>query len=769
MPDLVKVTIDGREVMVPKGTLITEAAKQAGVEIPVFCYHEKMHPAGACRMCLVEIEKVPRLQTACTTPVADGMVVRTNTPTVEKARKGVLEFLLCNHPLDCPVCDKGGECPLQDTTFKYGSDRSRYIEEKRHFVKPIRLSQLILLDRERCIMCTRCVRFQREIAGDESLTLLERGACSEVGVAPGRTFDSPFSGNTIELCPVGALTSVKFRFRARSWELTKLPSICSQCSVGCNIKVESRNGEVLRLTSRENADVDDGWLCDRGRFTYEFVNDPHRLTSPMVRKNGSLEPVSWKEAVDTVSQRLRQLKLAAGGERLGGIVSAGATNEEIYLFQKLFRTMLQSNNVDHGLHGDYAFPELGIDACSGSLAGLESAEVVLVAGADVYEQQPVLALRLRKAVLKKGAKLIAVTSKESPLSELGSPWLKVAEGSESAVLNGILGVLLSGGIPRDVAKERLGDLYDIVARYVAEYPLERVRELAGVSEGAVREIAQLLAENSKVAILFSRPQPGAPAGLQEACGRLALATGSLKEPGGGLFPLGMVSNSQGAIDMGGLPKLLPGQRKLSSEQADELEKIWGVRPVENVGLSGLRMIDAAEAGQLSALYLLGVDPLVGDGAERVREALSRLELLVVQDSFLTATAEIAHVVLPSATFAEKDGTFTNLERRVQRLQAAVPIVGDFRQDWETLVAIGNGLGAEWPYSNVGQVFDEIAAVVPMYGGLSFAKLGDKGQRWHYPGVPEPEAAKPENGRIRKLWYKPLEPTTAQDEVQETGA
>lgn len=768
MPDLVKVTIDGRETLVPKGTLITDAAKQVGIEIPVFCYHEKMHPVGACRMCLVEIEKVPRLQTACTTPVADGMVVWTNTPAVDKARRGVLEFLLCNHPLDCPVCDKGGECPLQDTTFKYGSDRSRFVEEKRHFVKPIRLSPLIVLDRERCIMCTRCVRFQREVAGDESLTLLERGACSEVGVAPGRTFDSPFSGNTIELCPVGALTSAKFRFRARVWELTKVPSLCGLCSVGCNVNVESRDGVVKRLTSRENTEVDDGWLCDRGRFTYEFVNDPARITKPMVRKSGKLVPVPWEEAVDTVFRRLRQLRQAAGGGRLGGIIFPSATNEELYLFQKLFRTVLQSNNVDHGLHGDYSLPEVGIDAASGSIAGLEAAEVILVAGADIYEQQPVLALRLRKAALKRRARLIVVASEETPLAKLGRPWLRVSEGAEPAVLNGVLRVLLSERLPGDAARERLGDLYESVVRYVAEYTPERVEELAGVPEESVREIAQPLAGTSKIAILFPRPQPGAPAGLQEACGRLALVAGSLKDASGGLFPLSLACNSQGAMDMGVLPKMLPGQRKLTSGNLDQLEKLWGTRPPENVGLNGLRMIDAAAAGQLAALYLVGIDPLAGEGAERVRGALSRLELLVVQDSFMTATAQMAHVVLPSATFAEKDGTFTNLERRVQRLRAAVPLVGSFRPDWETLVGIANGLGAGWDYSGVGQVFDEAAAAAPIYGGLSSGGLGAKGRRWRYPGMAEPMERR--NGRERKLWYRPLQKSgKAQEEGREAGA
>jgi len=752
--DLIKVTIDGREAMVPKGTLITEAAKQVGVEIPVFCYHEKMHPVGACRMCLVEIEKVPRLQTACTTPVTDGMVVRTNTPTVDKARKGVLEFLLCNHPLDCPVCDKGGECPLQDTTFKYGADRSRFVEEKRHFVKPIRLSPLVVLDRERCIMCTRCVRFVKEVAGDESLTLLERGACSEVGVAPGRVFDSPFSGNTIEICPVGALTSAKFRFRARAWELKKTPSLCAQCSVGCNVSVESRDGVVHRLMSRENTDVDDGWLCDRGRFAYDFVNSPDRVTLPMVRKGGKLVPVSWQEAVGSVIRRLGQIGRTAGGERLGGIISPTATNEELYLFQKLFRTQLQSNSVDHGLHGDYTLPETGIDAPSGSIAGLESAKVILVAGANVYQDQPVLALRLRKAATKKGARVVVIGSQDTPVAKLGSPWLRVTDGAEPAVLNGILRLLLTELLPADVARERLGDLYDTVNRYVSEYPPERVRELSGIPETTLRELAHLLAETPRTAILFPRPSAGAPAGLQEACARLSMAVGALKEPGAGLFPLGLASNSQGALDMGVSPRLLPGQRKPVSATLDALEGLWGSRPPETTGLSGLRMIDAAAAGQLSALYLIGVDPLAGADAGRVREALSKVEFLVVQDSFLTETAQIAHVVLPSATFAEKDGTFTNLERRVQRLRAAVPLPGPFSSDWETLVAIANGLGAGWSYRSVSEVFDEIALAAPIYTGISYANLRSEGSRCQYLAAEQP--AEPSRPRERKLWYRPRE-------------
>ena len=489
--------------MVPKGTLIVEAAKQVGIEIPVFCYHKKLSPVGACRMCLVEIEKVPRLQTACTTPVSDGMVVKTDTPAVDKARKGVLEFLLANHPSDCPACDKGGECPLQDTTFRYACDRTRFAEEKKHFEKAMRLSDRIVLDRERCIMCMRCVRFQREVAGDEAITLLNRGARSCVGTLPGRSFDSPFSGNTTELCPVGALTSAKFRFRARSWELTRTPSVCTLCGVGCNVNVETRNGEVMRLTSRENPEVDDGWLCDWGRFTYDFVNDPARLSTPLVRKDGELQPASWQEALEAVVGGLRAAT-SEGGESVAGLISPNATNEELFLFQKLFRTVLKSGNVDHGLHGQYTPSDRGVDAATGSMTGLESARLIVLAGVDPLAKQPVLDLRLKKAV-KRGARLLVISDRQTDLTSLGS-WLRVKRNSEASVIKGLLQTLLSVGVSGAVARERLGVLFDGIAASVADYTPELVEEIAGLDAAELERTAAALAGTTKIAVLYPAPR-----------------------------------------------------------------------------------------------------------------------------------------------------------------------------------------------------------------------------------------------------------------------
>src|SRR5947207_547156 len=332
MSDTVNLSIDGKEITVPAGTLIIRAAEQLGIEIPRFCDHPMLEPIGACRQCYVEIEGQRKLFTSCTTTVSEGMIVKTQNTSEESktAQVANLEFLLLNHPLDCPVCDRGGECPLQDNTFGFGGAESRFLEEKRHFEKPLALSDEVLLDRERCIMCYRCVRFTREIAGDESLGVVERGTESQIGLAPGRTFDSPFSGNTIEICPVGALTSSRYRFVARPWDIKSVATVCPHCPVGCNIRADVRNNEIKRLLSREHLGVDDGWLCDRGRFGYEFPSGPNRILTPLVRKEGELQPASWLEAIDAVQAGFAAAIQQHGGGAIGALAGGQLTNEDLF-------------------------------------------------------------------------------------------------------------------------------------------------------------------------------------------------------------------------------------------------------------------------------------------------------------------------------------------------------------------------------------------------------------------------------------------------------
>ena len=438
---LVTLSIDGREVSVPKGTVVWAAAQKLGIEVPIYCYHPKMDPLGACRMCFVEIEKMPKLATACTTEVAEGMVVRTDTPKVKKGRQGTLEFLLINHPLDCPICDKGGECDLQDFTLRHGPGASRFDVKKRHFAKPVPVSENILLDRERCIACQRCVRFTQDVAMENGLVMQERGFKTEVGVEPDAPFDSIFSGNVVEMCPVGALTAKNYRFISRPWELKRTASVCGNCSVGCNVHVDVRVDKVLRQYGRTNDSIDEGFLCDRGRWDHEAVNSPERLRTPMIRRNGQLQAASWDEALALVASRFQEIARRDGPAAVGGIGSTHTTNEEAYLFQKLFRAGLGTNNVDH-FHG--RFPVSGPNGLpwvwSDSIAGLAKASVIVLLGTDTYNRQPIVDLRIRRAI-RKGARVYVVTPEPARLDCLAAGVIRYTAGQTGAVARALLGIV----------------------------------------------------------------------------------------------------------------------------------------------------------------------------------------------------------------------------------------------------------------------------------------------------------------------------------------
>ena len=409
--------------------MLVDAALQYGdVEIPVFCYEPKLGaPVGACRMCLVEIEGIPKLQAGCSVPVKDGMVVHTDTPRVKEAQEAVLEFLLINHPLDCPVCDKGGECPLQDKSFGWGGGISRMIEPKRHFEKPLALSPLVAIDRERCILCYRCVRFSQEVSEDYQLILQERGAHSYVATFDGHPYVAPFSGNIIELCPVGALTSRPYRFRARPWDIEQSGSVCTLCPAQCNISLTVRDERVLRVLARDNADVDDGWLCDKGRFAYQAIHADERITQPLLRDGGELRPVSWERAIEAAASALERAR-----GRVGALVGGDTTNEEGWLAQKLVREVLGSRDIDSraggtlplGLHRALSAPDL-----QAAVGDLDYAHAVLVLDTEPVDDAPILDLRIRKGVRRGGVKLFVATSRQSSLDERAAQSLRFAPGA----------------------------------------------------------------------------------------------------------------------------------------------------------------------------------------------------------------------------------------------------------------------------------------------------------------------------------------------------
>lgn len=706
MADEVILTIDGRQVTVPKDTLVIEAAKMLGIEIPVFCYHPKLEPVGACRQCLVEIEGFPKPQVSCSTKVAEGMVVRTDTPEVKQMWESVLEFLLINHPLDCPVCDRGGECPLQDNTFRYGPTDSRFEHEKRHFEKPVPLSSLILIDRERCIQCFRCVRFQKEIPDHPQIQMFNRGYGDYISTFPGLPFESNFSGNTIELCPVGALLSSVFRFRGRPWELTSTESICPNCGVGCNIQIHARrNRHVARYLSRENPEVDDGWLCDRGRFDSTFINDPGRLTKPLVRRDGELVEATWDDALTAA---IEGMKSAAG--RAGALGSPHRTNEQNYLFQRFMRLVVGTNNIDYTIapRTDGGADALAVGMSSGmfnaSIRDIPNSDVVLSMGCDVSEELPVLDLWIKKAV-HLGRKLIFAYPLRAELSKYAQTFLQYHHGSENEFALGLAAAVTG----------------------------QALRGVAGVKKNTFEAAVGTLMAAKTVTILVSRSMIESAERGDVTIGAIGLVADTLRERGiqVGVMLLSEGANTQGAMDVGLLPGHYPGYRKIDEESRREMAGLWGTEPPAEPGLSGWDMINAAARGELSALWIMGRDPAADlIYGEEVTEALKRLDVLIVQDYFLTKTAQIAHVVLPSSTFAETKGTFTNTERRIQRINPAIRRLQDSSPDTDIILRAAFLSGStDFNFGRIENVFEEIARVVPMYSGITYDSLGPNGHQW----------------------------------------
>jgi NADH-quinone oxidoreductase subunit G len=700
--ELVHLTIDDIPVAVPPGTSVWAAAQKAGIEIPIYCYHPKMPPLGACRMCFVEIEKLPKPpQTACTTPVSEGMIVHTKTEKVLKARKGTLEFLLINHPLDCPICDKGGECDLQDFTLRHGPGGTRFDLYKRHFPKPIPVSDKVMLDRERCILCQRCTRFSSEISMDNGLVMISRGYKMEVGTAPDHAFDSIFSGNTVEICPVGALTAASYRFKARPWELKRIPSVCNNCSVGCNARIDVRVDKIMRLMSRTNDNIDDGWLCDRGRWDFEFVNNSQRLRVPLMRtrRGEKLEPATWDEACFFIAARLRTIIDRHGAQAIGGIGSTRTTNEEAYLFQKLLRQVIGSPNIDHH-HGYFPGPR---DALTGkpwmmtnSIAEIEKASHIVLIAADPYQRQPILDLRIKKA-MQQGARIYIVNSDKTELDRFAASKIAIPQHSAGAAAKFLLKTALEGNIQSphhyDDLRAKLSSEGEHLESSLGLEVMTQLQHLA--AEIAVARGAIILYD--EMATLTPGCQDLA-ADLQA----LAVVTGNIDRPGAGVGPLFEDANSLGARDMGLLPDALPGYRAPSE--------------------TGLPYAEMLSSPEVRALYVMGANP-----ARHVSEFPTK-DFLIVQDIMLTETAQQADVVLPAVTFAEKEGSMTNIDHHVQAIRQALRPLPGAKADWEILSEIARRLGKPWSYNHPRDVLLEIAHNNPFYAGLTLAGLGLQGVR-----------------------------------------
>jgi NADH-quinone oxidoreductase subunit G len=673
----IQLTIDGREVQAPEGEMLVEAARYGDIEIPYFCFERKLgNPVGACRMCLVEIEGIPKLQTSCSTPVKDGMVVHTQTQRVRGAQHAIVEFLLVNHPLDCPVCDKGGECPLQDITFGWGGGRSRFIEPKRHFVKPLALSPLVAIDRERCILCYRCVRFSQEIAEDYQLIFAERGAHTFVATHDGHPYVAPFSGNIIELCPVGALTSQPYRFRARPWDIEDAGGICTLCPAQCNVSFTVRDEKVVRVLARENPEVDDGWLCDKGRFAYQAMHVDERITSPMARVGDELREVSWEHAFEVAAG------LGRHRGKVGALVGGGASNEEGFLLARLLREGLSSGDIDSRVAGPVPSAlarALAAPALQATVPDLEFAHTVLVLGCEPQDDAPILDLRIRKGVRRHGTKLAIATARPSALDPNAALVVRFPPGGEAAFLAQLARELSAG---------------------------------AGGSAGG-GDLARLLRDGGDEIVILWGERIGTDALAQ----LLSIADLlGLSRDGAGLLEIPAGANGRGLREVGALPSSGPG---------------YSVLPGGVEGRSAAQIASAAADRELTALYLFETDP-VRDLPDRSlwNRALHHVGLVVAHASVLTdGIREHADVVFPAESHAEKDGTVVHPDGRLQRLRIAIAHPDEVRAGWSVIAELSRRVGHDLGVSTSPIAFEQLVAAVPFYGGLKLDQLAGRGVRW----------------------------------------
>jgi formate dehydrogenase major subunit len=747
---MVTITIDGRAVTVPEDTTVLAAARSIGAEIPTLCWLEGLSPWGSCRICLVEVEgSRSGLVASCSTPVTEGMVVRTSTPEVRQIRIEVLEMILSTHHADCFNCRKNGACDLLDICREYGVSKIETGRETRHH-RPDTSHPFFNVDRNKCILCGRCVRVCNELEAAHVLDFAGRGEKAHIMAG----FDDPMGsstcvscGNCVSYCPVGALLP-----KPRSWPGAHLVerrtrTVCGYCGVGCELEILTRGNRVIGVEPRRGS-ANEGILCVKGKFAWQFIGHPDRLTRPLLRKEGDLVPVSWDEALDVFEGKLREALSKGGPGSVAGLSSARCTNEENYLFQKFFRAAVGTNNIDHCARLCHSSSvsglskTLGSAAMTGSMDDLDVADLIFVTGSNTTETHPVIGSRIRRAV-ERGATLIVADPRRIELAVHASLFLRIRPGSNIALFNAMAFTIIEEGLAAREFIEKRTEGYEELAAFLSgggdpakSWSPERAAPICGVPAEDIRRAARLYAAAKAASVCYAMGVTQYHNGTDGvvALSNLALLAGQLGRPGASLNPLRGQNNVQGACDMGALPDMLPGYRRVADPAARAAAAaVWGVEPPERPGLTATEFVDEALAGRLDFLYVMGENSALSDpDLARAHEAFSRVGFLVVQDLFLTETAAFADLVLPAACFAEKEGSFANTERRVQRVRKAVDAPGEARADLDILAELLARFGLPLADPSPEAVFREIAAVTPIYAGMTWRRLEGQGLQWPCP-------------------------------------